>query len=52
MKEIIDLILVAIIFVGLLFPMFYYTVKETEESREFVRTYYAQLERSEHNAKH
>lgn len=52
MKEIIDLILVSIISIGLLFPMFYYTVKETEEAREFVKEYYAQLERSERNARH
>lgn len=51
MKEIIDLILVSIIFIGLLFPMFYYTIKETEDSREFVRKYYAQLERSEQRAR-
>lgn len=47
MKEIIDLILASIVFISLLFPMFYYTVKETEEAREFVKEYYAQLERSE-----
>lgn len=52
MKEIIDLILVSIIFIVLLLPMFYYTVKETEEAKEFVKDYYAQLERSEQNAKH
>ena len=52
MKEIIDLILVSIVFISLLFPMFYYTVKETEEAREFVKEYYAQLERSERNARH
>lgn len=50
MKEIIDLILFALIFIGLLFPMFYYTIKETEEARqevrEFVKEYYAHLERT------
>lgn len=51
MKEIIDLILVAIVFTSLLFPMFYYTVKETEEAREFVKEYYSQLERSEQKCK-
>lgn len=52
MKELIDLVLVAIIFIVLLFPTFYYTVKETEEAREFVKEYYDQLERSERNARH
>ena len=52
MKEIIDLVSASVIFIGLLFPMFYYTVKETEEAREFVKEYYAQLERSEQNARH
>lgn len=42
MKEIIDLILASIVFISLLFPMFYYTVKETEEAREFVKEYYTQ----------
>ena len=50
MKEIIDLVLFALIFIGLLFPMFYYTIKETEEARqdvrEFVKEYYAYLERT------
>lgn len=49
MKEIVDLILVTLIFISLLLPMLYCTVKETEEAKEFVREYYAQLERSEHN---
>ena len=52
MKEIIDLVLVAIIVTSLLFPMFYYTIKDTEEAREFVRKYYVRLERSEHGARH
>lgn len=53
MKEIIDLVLFALIFIGLLFPMFYYTIKETEEARqevrEFVKEYYAHLEKTEQN---
>lgn len=52
MKEIIDLVSASVIFIGLLFPAFYYTVKETEEAREFVKEYYARLERSERNARH
>ena len=50
MKEIIDLVLFALIVIGLLFPMLYYTIKETEETRqevrEFLKEYYAQLERT------
>lgn len=53
MKEIIDLVLFALIVSGLLFPMLYYTIKETEEARqetrEFVKEYYAHLERTEQN---
>lgn len=56
MKEIIDLVLFTLIFIGLLFPMLYYTIKETEEARqetrEFVKEYYAHLERTEQNQKH
>lgn len=48
MKEIIDLVLFALIISGLLFTMLYYTIKETEEARkltrEFVKEYYARLE--------
>ena len=51
MKEIIDLILASIVFISLLLPMFYYTVKETEEAREFAKEYYALLERSEQTCK-
>lgn len=51
MKEIIDLVLFALIFIGLLFPMLYYTIKETEEARqetrEFIKEYYAQLEQNQ-----
>lgn len=43
MKEIVDLVLLALICIGLLFPMLYYTIKETEEAREFVNEYYAHL---------
>lgn len=53
MKEIIDLVLFALIVIGLLFPMLYYTIKETEETRqevrEFLKEYYAQLERTKQN---
>lgn len=53
MKEIIDLVLFALIFIGLLFPMLYYTIKETEEARqetrEFIKEYYAQLEITKQN---
>ena len=52
MKEIVDLILATLIFISLLLPMFYYTVKDTEEAKEFVREYYERLERSEQNARH
>ena len=51
MKEIIDLILASIVFISLLFPMFYCTVKETEEAKEFVKEYYALLERSNQTCK-
>ena len=47
MKEIIDLVLFALIVSGLLFPMLYYTIKETEEARGFVKKYYAQLEQNQ-----
>ena len=50
MKEIIDLVLFTLIFIGLLFPMLYCTIKETEEARqetrEFGKEYYAQLDRT------
>ena len=56
MKEIIDLVLFALIFIGLLFPMFYYTIKETEEARqevrEFVKEYYAHLEKNRTKSRH
>ena len=52
MKEIIDLVSASVIFIGLLFPAFYYTVTETEEEREFVRNYINEIERSEQNARH
>ena len=45
--------LFALIVIGLLFPMLYYTIKETEETRqevrEFLKEYYAQLERTKQN---
>lgn len=44
MKEIIDLVLFALIISGLLFAMLYYAIKETEEAREFIKEYYKQLE--------
>lgn len=53
MKEIIDLVLFALIISGLLFAMLYYAIKETEETRqevrEFLKEYYAQLERTKQN---
>ena len=53
MKEIIDLVLFTLIFIGLLFPMLYCTIKETEEARqetrEFIKEYYAQLDRTKQN---
>lgn len=39
--------LFALIVSGLLFPMLYYTIKETEEARGFVKKYYAQLEQNQ-----
>lgn len=48
MKEIIDLVLFALIFIGLLFPMLYYTIKETEEARQETREFlkeYQNIER-------
>ena len=48
MKEIIDLVLFALIISGLLLAMLYYAIKETEEAREltreFIKEYYEQLE--------
>lgn len=52
MKEIVDLILVTLVFISLLLPMIYYTIKDAEEAREFFREYYEQLERSEQHARH
>ena len=52
MKEIIDVMLVSIIFLVLLSPLIYFTIKDTEEERKFIKEYYTQLERSEANAKH
>ena len=47
MKEIIDLVSASVIFIGLLFPAFYYTVTETEEARELVKEYLSSVEKTE-----
>ena len=52
MKEIIDVMIASIIFLVLLSPLIYITIKDTEKERKFIKEYYTQLERSEANAKH